>query len=116
MAKLKSETEKWKVAVKTLLEGNLLTQKELSLKCGVSAQTVSNWLNDVRNPGVIAKRKLLQIIHESKGKMKENRDILHLVAPGTNHGGDRDKLAKLLSNMTDEQCKKLLKMAEKSIS
>ncbi len=79
MAKLK--TEKWKLAINALLDGNIMSQKEFGQKCGVSAQTVSNWLNDVRNPGVPAKRKIMEIIKESQGKMKENRDILHSVFP-----------------------------------
>ncbi len=58
----------------------------------------------------------MEIIQESQGKMKKNRDILHSVAPVASRGGDRDKLAKLLPRMTDEQCKKLLKMAEKIAS
>ena len=111
MAKQKSETEKWKVAVKTLLDGNLLTQREFAGKCGVSAQTVSNWIHDVRNPGVPAKRRILEIIQESQMKMKKNKDILHSVKPV--ESGDRGKLAKLISRMTDEQCEKLLKLAEK---
>ena len=113
MVKVKSNNEQWKAVVGALLDGNLMSQKEFAQKCGVSAQTVSNWMHDVRSPGVFAKRRIMEIIQESQGKMKKNRDILHSIAPGTNRGGDRDKLAKLISRMTDEQCKKLLKMEEK---
>ena len=43
-----------KIILKALLDGNIMSQKEFGQKCGVSAQTVSNWLNDVRNPGLMA--------------------------------------------------------------
>lgn len=43
--------------------------------------------------------------------MKKNRDLLHSVKPGKSD--DRDRLVELLSDMTDEQRKRLLKMAEK---
>ena len=58
----------------------------------------------------------MEIIKESQGKRKNNEELLLSVVPMTNRSSDRDKLAKLLSNMTDEQCKKLLNLAEKTAS
>ena len=110
MARVK-KNDTWKIALRELLDGNLFTQKELGEMCGVSAQTVSNWMNDVRNPGIFAKRKIVKIIRETGSQMKRNSDILHSLKPAEDT--EREKMAELFSGMTAEQRRKLTKMVEK---
>lgn len=110
MARVKKD-ENWKTSLRELLDDNLLTQKELAVKCRVSAQTISNWLNDVRNPGLFAKRKIMKLIRETGSQMKSNSDLLHSLEPEADTGVER--IAELFSGMTDDQVRKLIKMAEK---
>ena len=106
MAKLTRDHEKWKQTIKTLLEDNLMSQKDFAKKCGVSAQTVSNWLSDVRTPGIYAKRKILQIINDTKQDMKKNNDILQPIFQ--NAEPDKDKFERILKGMTLDQQKELM--------
>ena len=108
MTTAKTDGKRWKTAINSLLDGNLLTQKELSKKCGVSAQTVSNWLNDVRNPGVLAKRKIVKIIRETGSQMKRNHNLLDSLLPARNPDSDKKQLEKMLRGMTAEQIRKFI--------
>ena len=109
------KNDKWKLVIRELLENLLWSQKDLAVKCGVSAQTVSNWLNNVRNPGVFAKRKLLQLLREEQNKIKSNSSVLAGIleknAPEEKTIGKNDevtKLVKMFMELNDHQKKKLL--------
>ncbi len=109
------KNDKWKMVIRELLENLLWSQKDLAVKCGVSAQTVSNWLNDVRNPGVFAKRKLLQLLREEQNKIKNNSSVLAGIleknAPEEKMTGKKEevsKLVKMFMELNDHQKKKLL--------
>jgi transcriptional regulator with XRE-family HTH domain len=54
----------WNLLVADLLDGLLLSQQDLSERCGVSQQSISNWKNRTRNPGVFAKQMLFKIATE----------------------------------------------------
>ncbi len=107
MARVKN-SETWKTALRELLDGNLLTQKELGDMCGVSAQSVSNWMNDVRNPGIFAKRKIVKIIRETGSQMKRNHNLLDSLLPARNPDSDKKQLEKMLRGMTAEQIRKFI--------
>ena len=109
------KNDKWKMVIRELLENLLWSQKDLAVKCGVSAQTVSNWLNDVRNPGVFAKRKLLQLLREEQNKIKNNSSVLAGIleknVPDEKVAAKKDdvsKLVKMFMELNDHQKKKLL--------
>ena len=51
----------WNLLVADLLEGLFLSQQDLSERCKVSQQSISNWKNRARNPGVYAKQKLFEL-------------------------------------------------------
>jgi len=48
----------WARLVEDLLETNVWTQKKLAGKCEVTQQTISNWSNRVRSPGLYARHEL----------------------------------------------------------
>ncbi|MFA6293214.1 MAG: hypothetical protein WC637_15620 [Victivallales bacterium] len=56
----------WNLLVMEMLEGMLLTEKELAKRCKVSQQCVSTWKIRTRKPGPYAKRKLAEIAREVK--------------------------------------------------
>jgi transcriptional regulator with XRE-family HTH domain len=51
----------WNLLVADLLDGLFLSQQDLSERCKVSQQSISNWKNRARNPGVYAKQKLFEL-------------------------------------------------------
>jgi transcriptional regulator with XRE-family HTH domain len=51
----------WNLLVADLLDGLFLSQQDLSERCNVSQQSISNWKNRARNPGVFAKQKLFEL-------------------------------------------------------
>jgi PAS domain S-box-containing protein len=57
---------KWPHLVESILDKLLLSQSELAELCEVSQQTISSWKKGYRTPGLYAKRKLLEIIENSK--------------------------------------------------
>ena len=113
MATTKKKTDLWRAAISTLLEENLMTNWELAEKCGVSAQTVSNWLNNVRNPGVFAKRKIMKLIRETEYQRTKDGNLLGSLLPASNPDSEKEQLEEMLGGMTPEQIRKLLKAAEK---
>lgn len=115
------KNDKWKLVIRELLENLLWSQKDLAVKCGVSAQTVSNWLNNVRNPGVFAKRKLLQLLRDEQNKIKNNSSVLAGIleknAPEEKTIGKNDdvsKLVKMFMELNDHQKKKLLQSVKET--
>lgn len=111
MAKLKPNVEPWKMAIRVLTEECLITQKELAKKLNVSGQSVSNWMNDVRNPSIYSKRRLMELLKESQAERRKDDSFLFSMVPKPKE--DKEGLTKLLSGMTDAQIRKLIKTAEK---
>ncbi len=111
MAVLKRDSEAWRAAVKALLDGNILSQKEFAQQCGVSGQTVSNWLSSIRSPGVPARRRIMKLIEQSQGQVKKNRNML--LGAVTVTYSYKKQLAQIISTMTEDQSKTLLKLAKK---
>ena len=56
----------WNLLVKELLDGLFLSQQDLAERCRVSQQSISNWKNRIRNPGVFAKKKLFELAQKEK--------------------------------------------------
>lgn len=61
----------WSRVTNDLLNSLLYTQTELSSKCDVTQQSISNWKNGIRRPGVYAKRKLLTLIKNAGFKIED---------------------------------------------
>jgi PAS domain S-box-containing protein len=61
----------WSVLVKHILDGFILSQKELADLCGVTQQTVSNWVKNNSSPGSFARRKLLDIVENSLDRIND---------------------------------------------
>ncbi len=97
--------------IRVILEENLLSQNELAKKCGVSGQSVSNWLNDVRNPSVPAKKKLMAIVRGSEHRSKKDDELLLSVISKQDRA--MEQFGEMVEGMTDEQRSKLTKMVEK---
>ena len=51
----------WNLLVRDLLDGLFLSQQDLAERCRVSQQSISNWKNRTRNPGVYAKQKIYEL-------------------------------------------------------
>ena len=56
----------WNSLVKEMLEGLFLSQQDLSVRCKVSQQSISNWKNGTRNPGIFAKQKLYELAQKEE--------------------------------------------------
>ncbi len=56
----------WHLLVRELLEGLFLSQQDLAERCRVSQQSISNWKNRTRNPGIFAKQKLYELAQKEK--------------------------------------------------
>lgn len=109
MATVKTNGKRWKIVINTLLDENLMSQKELAVRCRVSAQTVSNWLNDVRNPGVYAKRHIMELIDETKGQRDMFNKLMHPLADKHEiWDRNKEKFVKLIAGMSKTQQKKLM--------
>lgn len=59
----------WHLLAKDLMDGLFLSQQELAERCKVSQQSISNWKNRTRNPGIFAKQMLFKLAQ------KENIDL-----------------------------------------
>lgn len=71
----------WNLLVKDFLEGMFLSQMDLADRCKVSQQSISNWKNRTRFPGINAKRALLELaqkegIDVSKYETDSSRDAI----------------------------------------
>ncbi len=56
----------WNLLLKDMLEGMFLSQQALSDRCKVSQQSISNWKNRTRNPGISAKKMLFELAIKEK--------------------------------------------------
>ncbi len=110
MAAVKKDNEDFKKAIRVLLSEKLISQGELAEKCGLSQQTVSAWLHNLRSPGVSAKRRVLKLIAESQERIEENKEILRSFSLSAKNY--RAELAKIISTMNEEKCRRLLKIAK----
>jgi len=110
MAATKKDHEDFKKAIRVLLSEKLISQSELAEKCGLSQQTVSAWLHNVRSPGVSARRRVLELIAESQDQIRKNKDLLSSFSLSANNY--RSELAKIISTMDEAKCRELLKIAK----
>jgi transcriptional regulator with XRE-family HTH domain len=51
----------WHLLTRELLDGLFLSQHDLADRCRVSQQSISNWKNNTRNPGIFAKQMLFKL-------------------------------------------------------
>jgi len=51
----------WHLLTRELLDGLFLSQHDLAARCRVSQQSISNWKNNTRNPGIFAKQMLFKL-------------------------------------------------------
>ena len=56
----------WNLLVKDMLEGLFLSQQDLSDRCSVSQQSISNWKNKTRNPGIFAKQMIYKLAQKER--------------------------------------------------
>ncbi|HBC87058.1 MAG TPA: hypothetical protein DCZ94_08900 [Lentisphaeria bacterium] len=63
------KTIDWYLLVRDIMELKCMNQQELAAACGISQQSVSLWKNEIRNPGIRTKQKLLAFAR------KENMDM-----------------------------------------
>ena len=55
----------WAKLTDDLLETMVVTQTTLADKCKVTQQSISNWKNGVRSPGIYARQKLRELVKDS---------------------------------------------------
>ena len=107
----------WSVLVKHILDGFILSQKELADLCGVTQQTVSNWVKNNSNPGSFARRKLLDIVENSLDRindlsLRENENKTESESPVQNVKIFAELLEQVNSQVRKERLE-LLKYQEK---
>lgn len=56
----------WHRLTKDLMEALFINQQTMSEKCKVSQQSISNWKNHTRNPGIFAKQMLFNLAQKEK--------------------------------------------------
>ena len=69
MKNIKIKTDKkldWHLLAKDLLCGLFLSQQDLAEQCQVSQQSISNWKNKTRNPGIFARQMLFKLAQKEK--------------------------------------------------
>lgn len=109
----------WPLLVQEILERLLLSQDDLAKRCNVTQQTVSNWKNKIRNPGIYAKQKLVGIINEAgmeinQFKVKDNADKYSAIAE--EHAKYREKdelkiLTELFKKMSPQERREVIEYA-----
>jgi transcriptional regulator with XRE-family HTH domain len=92
----------WHLLVRELLEGLFLSQQDLAERCRVSQQSISNWKNRTRNPGIFAKQKLFELAHKEK---------IDLAKYETNSA--RDVIAKYLEKNKGKELVRLFELYQK---
>lgn len=102
----------WKMVIREIMERLFLTQKEVAERCGVSPQSVSNWLNDVRRPGIYAKKKLMEILHSESDRISRNNKMIGKLM-GDSGSADVKKLVNLFVAMDKSRRDELLKFAKR---
>ncbi|MFA6567780.1 MAG: helix-turn-helix transcriptional regulator [Victivallales bacterium] len=105
----------WHLLVRELLEGLFLSQQDLAERCRVSQQSISNWKNRTRNPGIFAKQKLFELakkeeIDLSKYETDSARDAITKYLE-KNKGKELVRMFDLYQKMSRRSRIKLLKYA-----
>ena len=60
----------WSRLTDDLLENLVVTQTDLAERCMVTQQSISNWKNGVRSPGLFARKKLFELLDKSSLKVE----------------------------------------------
>jgi transcriptional regulator with XRE-family HTH domain len=92
----------WNLLVADLLDGLLISQQDLSERCGVSQQSISNWKNRARNPGISAKQMLFKIAQ------KENTDLSKYETDSA-----RDAITKFLEKNKGKELVRMFELYQK---
>ncbi len=105
----------WHLLTRELLEGLFLSQQELAERCLVSQQSISNWKNRTRNPGIHAKKVLLEYAQKqgidlSKFETDPARDVITMYLD-QNKGRELVRIFELFHKMSRSDRMKLLKYA-----
>jgi transcriptional regulator with XRE-family HTH domain len=105
----------WHLLVRELLEGLFLSQQDLAERCRVSQQSISNWKNRTRNPGIFAKQKLFELAQKeeidlSKYETDSARDAITKYLE-KNKGKDLVRMFELYQKMSRRSRIKLLRYA-----
>jgi len=105
----------WNLLVKDMLDGLFLSQQALSDRCKVSQQSISNWKNRTRNPGIFAKQKLYEIAQKEgmdlrKYETTSARDAITKYLE-KNNGKDLIRLFEVYQRISRSSRIKLLKYA-----
>ncbi len=105
----------WHLLVRELLEGLFLSQQDLAERCRVSQQSISNWKNRTRNPGIFAKQKLFELAHKeeidlSKYETDSARDTITRYLE-KNKGKELVRMFELYQKMSRRSRIKLLRFA-----
>jgi transcriptional regulator with XRE-family HTH domain len=116
-AKLTGNLKKldWHLLVVELLDGLFLSQQELAERCKVSQQSISNWKNNTRNPGIFAKQKLFELARKekldlSKYEIDSGRDVIAKFLE-KNKGKELVRMFELYQKMSRRSRIKLLRYA-----
>lgn len=64
----------WSALIIDLMESLVLTQANLADKCQVTQQSISNWKNGLRTPGVYARKKIRELASEANLKLEDYRN------------------------------------------
>ena len=105
----------WHLLVRELLEDLFLSQQDLAERCRVSQQSISNWKNRTRNPGIFAKQKLFELAHKeeidlSKYETDSARDTITRYLE-KNKGKELVRMFELYQKMSRRSRIKLLRFA-----
>lgn len=94
----------WHNLVFDLMNGLFMNQQTLAERCKVSQQSISNWKNRTRNPGITAKQQILKLAQKEK---------IDLSKYETNE--DKDRLLELFSKMTVKNKVKFLQYGSRLV-
>ncbi len=105
----------WHLLVREFLEGLFLSQQELAERCNVSQQSISNWKNRTRNPGIYAKKVMVALAEKEGidlGKYETDpaRDRINRYLE-QNKGRELVRIFELYQKMSRSDRNKLLKYA-----
>jgi transcriptional regulator with XRE-family HTH domain len=99
--------------VRELLEGLFLSQQDLADRCKVSQQSISNWKNRTRNPGIFAKKKICELAEKEKIDIRkyETDDVRDAIARHLEKDNGREllRIFELYQKMSRRDQVKLLK-------
>ena len=113
----------WAKLTDDLLESMVVTQTALADRCKVTQQSISNWKNGVRSPGIYARQKLRELIAESNLELNNyalsasTRDIYTSLKKGDSAlPEDVRFFAHKLASCTRKQRNEIIEIAEFLIS